>query len=174
MADARHHAAKDLVLGVAEQFARAGVRSVGAFLLLFLCAGSGVGARGAVGARVGVGGGVVGVYFIHLLGVADAVDDLFHMVDGDGEDTLRLQLAHEFGHTVLHVVGNLFAPFAAAIIATHVLVIFLEQFVCVFIDVIKRTEYVDGDVLFHCFSFLLLFFVDGVVVVCLAAAGAAF
>ena len=63
-----------------------------------------------------LGGAVwgVAVFASQLFGLADAGDDVLHVVDGDGHRTVGLQFVEQFGDAFLDVVGDFLAALLLA------------------------------------------------------------
>ena len=139
-AESGHHAAEQLVVGVAVEGAAGRPLRVGA--------GADAGVAGAVAGRWR-GRGAVLFGRAHVLGVADASDDVLHVFDGDGLHAVRLHFGEEFGHAVLDIVGDFVAAVLPAEVALHVFEILLEEFHGVFVDGVELSEEIDGDILFH-------------------------
>ena len=94
---------------------------------------------------------VILLFFLALefLGLADAGNDILHMLNGDGLDTLLVQLQEQLGDTGLDVVDDFLAAFLMAERLSERLDILLQQFIGILVDLEKTPTQVDGDVLLH-------------------------
>ena len=78
------------------------------------------------------------------------------MFNGDGFHTVGFQFCEQFGYARLDVVGNLGTLFLLAEVLAQGLFIVVQQFVGILVDVVELAEQIDGDILFHYFSFFLV------------------
>ena len=84
-----------------------------------------------------------------LLGLADARDDVAHVVDGDGLVALLFQFVQQFGNAGLYIVGNLLAAFLLAEIRAQRVGIVLQHLIGVFINLEEAAAQVNGNILLH-------------------------
>ena len=128
---ARHDTAEHLVVRVTEEL----------FLRLSAALRSLATAESLPGAIFGLTG--------HLFRLAQARNNVLHMLNGDGLHALGLQFLKQVGHAALNVVGNLLAVGLAREIGAQIVLVTLQQFVSVLIYGVKRAIKIDGNILFH-------------------------
>ena len=94
---------------------------------------------------------VILLFFLALefLGLADAGNDILHMLNGDGLDALLVQLQEQFGDTGLDVVDDFLAAFLMAERLSERIDILQQQFIGILVDLEKTPTQVDGDILLH-------------------------
>ena len=93
-----------------------------------------------MGSRLTLGVSIVSFCVcLHLLGLANAVDDVFYVIDIHGFHSTRLQLVEQFSYAFLNVVGNLVASLFALEIVAQGLHVVEKQFVSVFVNIEEST-----------------------------------
>ena len=137
MGTTSQHTTQQLVAGVAEE------------LLPLRCLLGAVRRVSLPLCRISGGGLRVLIFPCNFLHLTNLMDDSLHMLDGNRLGALCLQVVEDFSHTLLNVVGNLFAPFLLSEITAQRLNVLAQQFVGIFIYLIKSATKIDGNILFH-------------------------
>ena len=96
------------------------------------------------------------VAFCDILQVTDLVDDALNVFDSDGLASACNLLVEKLCDTLLDVVSNFATTFLLYEIVAEGLRVVAQEFVCVFINLVKTSAQVNLYILFHCLFILKL------------------